>query len=84
MTTRPAERLRRLLSSPGRHSDGPRRRVDDLERRLMHLEAEFEGLQDAVHRESTRQNEEIAALRHRTEPREQARTLTDDARKRGI
>ena len=83
MTTRLTERLRRLLSSE-RHSDGPRRRVDDLERRLMHLEAAFEGLQDAVHRESTRQSEEIAALRHRTEPRELARMLTDDARKRGI
>ena len=84
MTTRLTERLRRLLASGRQRDGGSKRRVDGLESRLRHLEAAFEGLQDAVHRESTRQNELIAALRHRTDPRELARTLTDDARRRGI
>ena len=80
-----AERLRRLRSRAGRDLDGrSARRIDDLERRLTHLEAELEGLQDALHRESIRHNDEMTGLRQRTEPRELARTLSDDARKRGI
>jgi hypothetical protein len=55
-----------------------------LERRIEHLEAALEGLQDAVHRESTRQGEEIEKLRRRIEPGEMARSLSDDARRRGI
>jgi hypothetical protein len=55
-----------------------------LERRIEHLEAALEGLQDAVHRESTRQCEEIEKLRRRIEPGEMARSLSDDARRRGI
>jgi hypothetical protein len=80
-----AERLRRLLPRVPRDVDGrSARRIDVLERRLTHLEAELEGLQDALHRESVRHKDELAGLRHRTEPREMARTLSDDARKRGI
>lgn len=41
-------------------------------------------LQDGVHRDSVRQNQEIAAPRHRTEPGEMARQLSKDARKRGV
>jgi uncharacterized coiled-coil protein SlyX len=59
-------------------------RIDDLERRLAHFEAVIEGLQDAVHRESQRRNEQDAELRHKTEPGEIARALSDDARRRGI
>jgi len=84
MTESLTERLRRRLSS-GREGDaGSGRRIAAVETRLLRLESALEGLQDAVHRESTRQNGELAALRHRTEPRELARSLTDDARKRGI
>jgi uncharacterized coiled-coil protein SlyX len=59
-------------------------RIERLENRLGHLEAALEGLQDAVHRESVRRNEELAGLKRRTEPRELTRALSDDARRRGI
>jgi hypothetical protein len=59
-------------------------RVDDVERRLAHLESALEGLQDAVHRESVRRNEETTELRHRTDPGEMARALNADARERGL
>ena len=47
-------------------------------------EAALEGLQDAVHRQSVQKDEQIANLQHRTEPHELARTMSDDARRRGI
>jgi uncharacterized coiled-coil protein SlyX len=59
-------------------------RVAEIERRLAHLESALEGLQDAVHRESVRRNEQTADLRNRTEPGEMARALSDDARERGL
>ena len=80
-----AERVRRLRRS--RDDDaapGSPERIDRLERRIEHLEALLEGLQDAMHRETTRQSEEIAELRHRTEPGEMAQALGEDARRRGI
>jgi hypothetical protein len=55
-----------------------------LERRVAHLERQLEGLQDAVHRESVRRNEEAAQLQRRTAPSEMARSLSEDARKRGL
>lgn len=55
-----------------------------LRARVDHLEAIVEGLQDAVYRETARQNAEIGALARRLEPHELARTLDDDARRRGI
>jgi uncharacterized coiled-coil protein SlyX len=60
------------------------KRVGEVERRLAHLESALEGLQDAVHRESVRRNEQTTELRHRTEPSEIARALTADARDRGL
>ena len=60
------------------------RRFEALERRVAHLEGLLEGLQDAVHRESMRRNEEAARLQRRTAPREMARALSEDARKRGL
>jgi uncharacterized coiled-coil protein SlyX len=60
------------------------RRIQALEDRVSHLEELVEGLQDAVHRESTRRNEEAAQLQRRTAPREMARALSEDARKRGL
>jgi hypothetical protein len=77
------EYLRRL-GVPWRDARVDADRVADLERRLEHLEAALEGLQDGVHRDSVRQNQEIAELRHRTEPGEMARQLSKDARKRGV
>jgi hypothetical protein len=62
----------------------PARRIEALEDRVSHLEGLLEGLQDAVHRESIRRNEEAARLQRRTVPREMARALSEDARKRGL
>lgn len=81
-------RLRRRgrPSRPGSigESRGPDSRIADLQHRLEHLEAAFEGLQDAVHRDAVRQNQELDELRRRTQPQEIARALSDSARERGI
>jgi vacuolar-type H+-ATPase subunit I/STV1 len=53
----------------------------DLRVRIQRLEQAFEGLQDAVHRESQRRDEEIAALRRQVQPEAMARSLSDDARR---
>jgi hypothetical protein len=42
-------------------------RVVALERRILHLEAMIEGLQDAVHREGVRTNRKLDELQKRTE-----------------
>jgi hypothetical protein len=79
------ERVRWLRRSRGDDGeDTPVDRMELLERRIEELEAALEGLQDAMHRELTRQGDEITALRRRTEPGEMARSLSDDARRRGI
>jgi len=56
----------------------------ELRQRLEHLEREFEGLQDAVHRESMRQHKQIDDLIKSTQPAAVARALSDDARRRGV
>jgi hypothetical protein len=75
------KRLRRRQPSVDQWSE---RRLELLERRVAHLERQLEGLQDAVHRESLRRNEEAAQLQRRTAPGEIARALSEDARKRGL
>jgi BMFP domain-containing protein YqiC len=55
-----------------------------LQARIDQLEAIVEGLQDSVHRETTRLNERIAELEHRIEPQVLSRALNEDARRRGI
>jgi uncharacterized coiled-coil protein SlyX len=77
----PMRRLGRFRR-PGRA--GLAARIDHLERRLANLESVIEGLQDSMHREARRRDEETAELRHRTEPGEMARALSDDARRRGL
>ena len=87
-----AERVSRLWrrrsSRPrwtARSSDGDwEHRVQALEERVQHLEAQLEGLQDAVHRQAVLYDERIAELRKRTTPEELARDLSEDARKRGL
>jgi hypothetical protein len=59
-------------------------RITVLETRLEHLEAALEGLQDAVYRQSVREEKQIAALGRRTEPHEMARALSEDARRHGV
>jgi uncharacterized coiled-coil protein SlyX len=75
------KRLRRPQRPLDRSSE---RRVEVLERRVSHLEELLEALQDAVHRESVRRNDEAARLQRRTAPSEMARALAEDARKRGL
>jgi hypothetical protein len=78
------ERVRRLRRSRADDAEAsPVDRIERLESRIEHLESALEGLQDSVHRESTRQREEIEDLRHRTDPHEMAQALGKDARQRG-
>jgi cell division protein FtsB len=59
-------------------------RIEELERRVNQLEAQLEGLQDAVHRDAVRRDEREAELEKKTEPRQIARSLSRDARSRGL
>jgi hypothetical protein len=59
-------------------------RLETLAARIEHLEAELEGLQDAVYRQAVLERENIGALRRRTEPEQLARDLGQDALKRGL
>jgi hypothetical protein len=59
-------------------------RIAALERRIEHLEALVEGLQDAVHRQSARQEREIEELERKTGPAEMTRSLDRHARERGL
>jgi uncharacterized coiled-coil protein SlyX len=74
-------RLRRRRSPP---QDLAHHRMDALEGRVADLEGLVEGLQDAVHRDSVRRDEQAARLERKVEPRELARALSDDARERGL
>ena len=55
-----------------------------LEARITHLEQLVEGLQDAVHRESTRLGKRVAELETRIQPAAIGRALSEDARERGL
>jgi hypothetical protein len=55
-----------------------------LEARMEHLEAELEGLQDAVYRQAVLEGKHVEALRRRTSPQQLSRDLSDDARRRGL
>ena len=58
--------------------------MEKLETRLEHLEAELEGLQDAVYRRAVLDDEHLEDLRRRTAPEQLARDLSHDARRRGL
>ena len=75
------ERLRRHRATS---TDPPADRIDALERRIDDLEGVVEALQDAVHREWVRHDEQAAALQRKTAPEQMARALSEDARKRGL
>jgi hypothetical protein len=66
-----------------RSSQGPCT-IESLEARVAHLEQLLVGLQDAVHREQTRQNQRINELEARTEPAALAIALNRDTRERGL
>ena len=59
-------------------------RLQACEARLAHLEAAFEGLQDALYRHEVLQKETIEELQRRTDPERIARDLSQDARRRGL
>jgi uncharacterized coiled-coil protein SlyX len=75
---------RRLPAVLGRRDRTVEQRLENVEQRLGHLEAMIEGLQDAVHRQSVRQEREINQLRKGAEPAQIRRALGRDARERGI
>ena len=58
--------------------------METLEARVQHLEAELEGLQDAVYRRAVLEDAHIDELRTRIAPEQLARDLSQDARKRGL
>lgn len=58
--------------------------VQALKTRVEHLEQLVQGLQDSVHRESSRQEKRIADLEARIQPAALGKTLSDDARARGL
>jgi hypothetical protein len=58
--------------------------VDDLQRRVVHLEQLVQGLQDSVYRESQRHDRRVAELEARLEPATLAAELSRDARNRGL
>jgi len=60
------------------------KRLETIAARVEHLEAELEGLQDAVYRQAVHERENIGELRRRTEPEQLARDLGRDARRRGL
>jgi hypothetical protein len=59
------EQLRPAAGSEPDDQTGVERRLRTLEARLEHLESLIEGLQDSVHRESSRHQKEIEDLQHR-------------------
>jgi hypothetical protein len=77
-------RLRGLLERLPRRQAESGSRVAALEARVDHLEAQLEGLQDALHRLSVRHDSEIEKLTKGTRPDEMARALSEDARRRGL
>ncbi len=59
-------------------------RLRALEARVEHLEQLVQGLQDSVHRESSRHAKQIAELAARVQPESLAKALSEDARARGL
>lgn len=55
-----------------------------LEARVEHLEKLLQGLQDSVHRESSRQTKRIAELEARMQPAALGKAMSDDSRARGL
>jgi hypothetical protein len=58
--------------------------VRALEARITHLEQLVQGLQDSVHRESTRLSKRIGELEVRTHPAALRKALNEDARERRL
>jgi hypothetical protein len=74
----PDQDARPVSSGPGQDELGA------LAERVRHLEALVEGLQDSVHRESSRLTKRLGDLEARTQPAALGRVLSEDARERGL
>ena len=75
------------LSAPSALTDpnvDSERRLEILLARVQRLEAEVEGLQDAVHRKAVLHDARIDELNRRTKPHQMARDLSQDARRHGV
>ena len=59
-------------------------RLGALEGRIAHLEQLVEGLQDSVHRESTRQGKRLTDLEAQIQPAALGAALSKDVRERGL
>jgi hypothetical protein len=86
LITRVRELRRRALAPPASRTSEPslQRQVNDLRLQVAHLEQLVQGLQDAVYRDSRRQDEQITDIQERIEPGAIASALSEDARKRGL
>jgi uncharacterized coiled-coil DUF342 family protein len=73
------ERARTTTTSAPGHDE-----LRALEARITHLEHLVEGLQDSVHRESTRLGKRLAELDARISPAALGKALSEDARERGL
>jgi hypothetical protein len=62
----------------------PETELAALRRRVDHLEAALEGLQDSVYRESRRHDDEIQALQKLVTPHAMSQAIEADARRRGL
>lgn len=58
--------------------------LHSLELRIEHLEALVQGLQDSVHRESSRQSARLSELEAQIQPAALGKALSEDARARGL
>jgi hypothetical protein len=74
-----ADETARGPSTSPEHAD-----VRALEARLAHLEELVQGLQDSVHRESSRHAKLLAELEARIQPAALGKALDEDARTRGL
>jgi BMFP domain-containing protein YqiC len=71
-------------TAPPTDAVSERAQLHALQARISHLEALVEGLQDSVHRESSRHAKRITELEARIQPGALGRALSDDARARGL
>lgn len=81
--------IRRLTATPADPALRPANESHEevlgaLESRIAHLEQLLQGLQDSVHRESSRQSKQISELETRLQPAAISQALSQDARERGI
>jgi hypothetical protein len=58
--------------------------ISALQARITQLEQQLQGLQDSVHRESSRQSKRLSELEAQIQPAAISKALSKDARDRGL